>query len=679
MSGTPRSQKNPATSRRLAGAALGLTLVVAAAPFFTSANAAQPTSDIAPAPVETETITGAKATDPALWINPTDPTKSMIIGANDNRLSTYGLDGKVLEAGTAAAAEDFTSVDTRDGFSLGGSPVSLAAAVGNGIVRFYAINHETRALTDVSSTPGGITDLPKHQGSVSRVCMYKSPVSGKFYAFVMANNGNTQQLELTEAAGKIDVSVVRGYSGAQTGAWDIATTVVGTQTPTVNGCVVDDESKTLYVSEKAAGIWKFGAEPTDPTTGTLIDKPAPDGHLMNTTKGLAIVRTGADTGYLLASTFDSAAPAATDATFNVYDRAAGNAFIRTFKVSAGANADNCHESDGIDAAAGANLAAGFAQGMFVCQDTTNRPGVNGAGNEDPNYKLVPMELIADMEAPVPTTVTTAPQQATTTTTAPIQVPGKPGYWMVGADGRVFTFGDAKSFGDVNLPAGAQAVDLEPTPSGNGYWIIDDLGNVYARGDAMTLPALDRSSKISTGEVVTSLSATKTGKGYWIFTSLGQVIPFGDAVFYGDMSRTKLNGPVLDSIPTASGKGYYMVASDGGIFSFGDAVFKGSMGNVKLNKPVQSLVPDADGSGYWLVASDGGIFAFEAPFKGSLGSVKLNKPVTGMVRYGDGYLMVAEDGGIFNFSNQPFSGSMGGNPPAKPITSVAALEATAPVQ
>jgi hypothetical protein len=35
-------------------------------------------------------------------------------------------------------------------------------------------------------------------------------------------------------------------------------------------------------------------------------------------------------------------------------------------------------------------------------------------------------------------------------------------------------------------------------------------------------------------------------------------------------------------------------------------------------------------------------------------------------------MVGEDGGIFDLSNQPFSGSLGGHPPARPIVSVAAL-------
>jgi hypothetical protein len=201
--------------------------------------------------------------------------------------------------------------------------------------------------------------------------------------------------------------------------------------------------------------------------------------------------------------------------------------------------------------------------------------------------------------------------------------------------------------------------------------VTDASVVTTRGDASFFGQPPAGS-LARGETVTSLSATPTGRGYWIFTSRGRVMNFGDAVFYGDMSNTKLNAPVLDSIPTTSGRGYYMVAADGGIFSFGDARFYGSMGGKPLNAPVQSLVPDGDGVGYWLVASDGGIFAFDAPFKGSMGGTKLNRPVTGMVRFADGYLMVGEDGGIFDFSVKPFLGSLGANPPAHPIVSVAAL-------
>jgi hypothetical protein len=69
-----------------------------------------------------------------------------------------------------------------------------------------------------------------------------------------------------------------------------------------------------------------------------------------------------------------------------------------------------------------------------------------------------------------------------------------------------------------------------------------------------------------------------------------------------------------------------------------------------------------------------IFAFNAVFLGSTANIRLNQPVNGMVASptGQGYLMVADDGGIFTFGDVPFHGSLGGNPPFWPITSVAVM-------
>jgi trimeric autotransporter adhesin len=348
------------------------------------------------------------------------------------------------------------------------------------------------------------------------------------------------------------------------------------------------------------------------------------------------------------------------------------------------------------------VAGGFGHGVFDIEVSSSAVTVGGdfERSGDSTVTVVAQGVVRFGNAgdPPPTTTTLPPgvTPTTTATTAPpttqppatqpptTQPPGngnggppvgsagvKVGYWMVGSDGAVYNFGDAGAYGGAIPAAGSSAVDLEPTPSGNGYWVVTDKGAVTTRGDAASFGS-PAAAGLAKGEVVTSLSATPTGMGYWIFTNKGRVINFGDATFYGDMSKVTLNGPVLDSIPTTSGKGYYMVASDGGIFAFGDAKFYGSMGGKKLNAPVQSLVPDGDGTGYWLVASDGGIFAFQADFKGSMGGTKLNKPVTGMVRFADGYLMVGEDGGIFDFSTKPFLGSLGANPPAHPIVSVAAL-------
>ncbi|HEY3240451.1 MAG TPA: phosphodiester glycosidase family protein [Acidimicrobiia bacterium] len=255
--------------------------------------------------------------------------------------------------------------------------------------------------------------------------------------------------------------------------------------------------------------------------------------------------------------------------------------------------------------------------------------------------------------------------------SPLPAGPRSGYWMVSADGTVYRFGDARQHGYFKLGPN-QAVDLEPTPSGNGYWVVDDAGHVFGLGDAPHFGNADP-SKLVSGEKVTSLSATPSGAGYWIFTSKGRALTFGDAQHRGDLSAIKLNGPVLDSVATPSGNGYYMVASDGGVFTFGDAGFYGSTGGIRLNAAVQSLVPDPDGVGYWLVASDGGVFAFQAPFRGSMGGTKLNRPVSGMVAFGNGYLMVGEDGGIFNFSDKPFHGSLGACPASSPVISVAPLD------
>ncbi|HYH48150.1 MAG TPA: hypothetical protein VEG38_01250, partial [Acidimicrobiia bacterium] len=79
----------------------------------------------------------------------------------------------------------------------------------------------------------------------------------------------------------------------------------------------------------------------------------------------------------------------------------------------------------------------------------------------------------------------APGPAPANAVRPVAV-GAAGYWMLGADGAVYAFGDAGRFGAASVPAGRAAVDLEPTPSGRGAWVLDDTGAVTPFGDAPAL-------------------------------------------------------------------------------------------------------------------------------------------------------------------------------------------------
>ena len=133
MPATTRSHTIPASSRRLIGAALGLVLVVGAAPFLNSASAAQPAGDATPAaetaPASAKTV---NVSDPAIWVNPQDPTKSLVLGANGtDGLAVYDMTG-AAQAQPDISDAPVSGVDTHNGFMLGGAPVSLAMSVGEG-------------------------------------------------------------------------------------------------------------------------------------------------------------------------------------------------------------------------------------------------------------------------------------------------------------------------------------------------------------------------------------------------------------------------------------------------------------------------------------------------------------------------------------------------------------------
>ena len=121
-----------------------------------------------------------------------------------------------------------------------------------------------------------------------------------------------------------------------------------------------------------------------------------------------------------------------------------------------------------------------------------------------------------------------------------------GYWMLGADGGVHSFGQVWHTGNA---FGATAVDLEPTAVDVGYWILESNGTVHAVSATHY-----GNAGLNAGERATAISATPSGNGYWVFTDKGRAIAFGDAQHFGDMRGVALNGPVLDAIPTTTGNG-----------------------------------------------------------------------------------------------------------------------------
>ena len=192
-------------------------------------------------------------------------------------------------------------------------------------------------------------------------------------------------------------------------------------------------------------------------------------------------------------------------------------------------------------------------------------------------------------------------------------PDGSGYWLVAADGGVFSFGGARfngSLGDVRL--NRPIVDMAPTPTGHGYWLVASDGGVFAFGDAAFLGSAGGSPP---PDPVVGIATHPTGAGYWLVTSGGDVLGYGFAVDVGDLSANRPPSAVVGMSPTRHGDGYWLATGDGGVYSFGAAPFSGSLGGQRLDEPVTGIEA-APGGGYWLVTRDGAVHSFGAPFAGS---------------------------------------------------------------
>ncbi|HUY86557.1 MAG TPA: Ig domain-containing protein [Acidimicrobiales bacterium] len=72
-------------------------------------------------------------------------------------------------------------------------------------------------------------------------------------------------------------------------------------------------------------------------------------------------------------------------------------------------------------------------------------------------------------------------------------PDGKGYWMLGADGGIFAFGDAGYYGSFDslafncpsdgCPPPPPFASMASTPDGNGYWMIGNNGAIYSFCDA----------------------------------------------------------------------------------------------------------------------------------------------------------------------------------------------------
>lgn len=283
--------------------------------------------------------------DPAIWVDPADPAKSLVIGTDkdtDGALYVFDLDGKIVRR--VGGLKRPNNVDIVTGFTLGGQAVDLAVTTEREEQRLRVFR-----LPEMTCVDRG--DLTVFAGDRERapmgVALYRRPSDGAVFAIVGGKSGPTEgylaQYRLEDdGTGHVKITPVREF-GRYSGRKEI------------EAIAVDAELGYVYCSDETFGVRKYRADPDAPNANEELAQFATTGFASDH-EGIAIYKRPDGTGYLLVS--DQQAN-----RFQIFPREGApgkpheHVLVKTVDVSA-------IESDGCEVT-GTALGPKFPRGLLV--------------------------------------------------------------------------------------------------------------------------------------------------------------------------------------------------------------------------------------------------------------------------------------------------------------------------
>ena len=316
---------------------------------------------------------GDSVDDMAIWVNETDPTKSLILvtlkGSNqkpvkETGLLVYSLDGEQVQflPGGTPNNIDIRYLNNR----LDNTTGEVIAVIHwfSGDVTLHSIDSETLKIATIDHERL-ISGVPKLAG----ICLYQAPTNGTIYYIVTGKEG--------------DVALFLIEPGLQSHRLISRFTLEsGTE-----GCAVDDNRQALYVAEESTGVWRFDLKKNTLESPQLVAKTGFFEPLTEDVEGITLYASNDSEGYLFISSQGND-------EYAVIDRAS-HAHIANFSITESIDLDKkidgTTHTDGIDLTT-ANLGLEFPSGVFIAQDDSNTGG-NGDEKLNQNLKLIPLDKI----------------------------------------------------------------------------------------------------------------------------------------------------------------------------------------------------------------------------------------------------------------------------------------------
>jgi 3-phytase len=233
---------------------------------------------------------GTDADDPAVWIHPSDPSKSLILGTDKAEGSggLYVFDAKGQVVQRVVGLDRPNNVDVEYGFVLGGAAVDLAVVTERNQrrLRVFSIDRETGRLSDVSGDTAVLQGREGGAGAPMGVGLWRAP-GGGIHAFVSPKSGPQSgylaQYRLVDKGGRVSVEHVRDL-GVFSGQGEI------------EAVLVDDDEGRLYYSDEGLGIRWAWCDPAKSGGGVFAE----EGYLGDR-EGLALWPGGPDGAVIVSS------------------------------------------------------------------------------------------------------------------------------------------------------------------------------------------------------------------------------------------------------------------------------------------------------------------------------------------------------------------------------------------
>ena len=313
------------------------------------------TASVETNPVQSQTLVGDSADDPAIWYNEANPDQSVIFGTNKvEGLYAYNLDGEQLQRIPYAK---INNIDIRQNVRFGNQKLDLLAGSNrtNNAIDLFIISKE-----------GSIAESPNFRLALGKLQPYGyglfMPNDSTLYSLLNDKYGNVVQHHITMQGDSLVGKMVRRF-----------------QLPTqAEGIMADDKRGIIYIGEEQTGIHSFKGDPNGgKETSILEESTIKNKNIRFDIEGIAYL----PPHYMLASSQGNF-------TYAIFDLKSEN-YLTSFSIKDGETIDGVEETDGLEILR-KPLGSKYPEGILVVQDGFNR---DKGEIRNQNFKIIDLRQV----------------------------------------------------------------------------------------------------------------------------------------------------------------------------------------------------------------------------------------------------------------------------------------------